>query len=347
MMTSPPFSTTNALDKHLLHAGQHHVHAQSDDGTIRHVPDQPSIGLTNTEVQRFLAAELETTILDRMYDWLWLCAAKNSEHVDALNVQLFKGRSVLATEDPALHLVWFKGKICVKPVPPALLNYDFWTRYLSTQDGSDNSRQVALGFMRSYSHLIRHRSDLAIAVTLGLVPETVDWMAWDQFITPFRHISDSNVAQRYHFGQLRLSRLNLLIRVLRPRGARDRGNNRHYYTMYWYTSAYLRQFVEAGIFVFASLSLIFSAMQVIMSLPAGGPSPAPRSAWTRHSPELSQAFWGFSVTVLLALAVGWFLLLVAPVGYTLIQQLFGYRQKRQFERDMARTDQIESAKLDA
>ncbi|KAL1602377.1 hypothetical protein SLS60_005793 [Paraconiothyrium brasiliense] len=344
MAPNPPFLKHHALDQQTLAPFQ----GPSQTPTIHHVPDQPSVPLNNQEVQDFLTAELQTTILDRMYNWLWLCATKESHRIDALHQHLFKGRSILPTEDPALHLIWFKDKVCIKPIPLCLLNHSFWLHFLPPSPEAPSalppsSTRLALGFLRSYAYLIRHRSDLAIAVENGLLPKHVDWLQWAHFIAPFRNVQDLDVAPRYHFGQLRLTRLNLLIRVLRPRSRDDAGTNRHYYTMHWYTSAYLRQFVSAGVFVFASLSLIMSAMQVILSLP----SDMAGRTWTREKDALSFAFWGFCVTVLVLLAFSWMLLLAGPVVYFGAQQVFGYKMKERFERDMERVRKSGEGKMGA
>ncbi|KAJ4348819.1 uncharacterized protein N0V89_010197 [Didymosphaeria variabile] len=332
MAPNPPFLKQHALDQQVLALSG----GPNQAATIHHVPDQPSVPLNKQEVRLFLDAELKTAILDKMYNWLWVCATKESHRIDALHQQVFKGRSIVPTEDPALHLVWFKDKVCIKPMPLCLLNHDFWLHFLpDAQDPKDAPHfdtRVALGFLRSYAHLIRHRSDLALAVEKGLLPKHVEWLQWEHFISPFRNVQDCDVAPRYHFGQFRLTRLNLLIRVLRPRSHDDAGTNRHYYTMHWHTAAYLRQFVEAGVFVFASVSLIMSAMQVILSLP----SEVQTRTWVRQSAALSFAFWGFCITVLILLAVSWMLLLAGPVLYFAAQQVFGYAKKEKFDRDMNR-----------
>ncbi|KAF2021351.1 hypothetical protein BU24DRAFT_19608 [Aaosphaeria arxii CBS 175.79] len=323
MAPNPPFPRGSALDKQSLEI-------------IDYIPDHPSITLQQDHVRMFLEAELATKILDRMYEWLWLCATKDSTRIDTLHEHVLKGRTVLVTEDPALHLVWFNDSICVKPMPLALMNHDFWTRFLAAQDEDEKTGQdasmfdpkVALGFLRSYGRIIKHRSDLAIAIEKGLLPKDFEWLDWERFIGGTRTIEDHEVARRYHFGQFRLSRLNLLIRFVRPRDRDDRGNNRHYYTMYWSTAAYLRQFVEAGLFVFASISLILSAMQVVLSLP-GEPD---TRVWIRNSSDMSLAFWGFCVMVLVGLALSWLLLLGGPVFYMTAQQIFGYQKKRLFDR---------------
>lgn len=327
MSLVPPFTKEHAIDVQALDsAAGGGPRGSLDHG---HVPDQPTVELDADIVRDFLRRELDTPILDRMYPWLWLCATKDSKRIDPLHQQVYKGRTIIATEDPALHLIWFKDNICIKPIPLALLNHDFWMQFLSSSD-AHRDRTVVLGFLRSYGLLIRHPSDFKIAEEKGLIPKGTKWLQWERFIHGFRSLSDTDVADRYHFGQIRLSRLNILIRFLRPRQPNDIGNNRHYYTTHWYTAAYLKQFVGPGLFVFGSVSLLLSAMQVILSLP----TEIDTRTWVREAASISFAFWGFCITVLVLLALSWLLLLAGPVLYTTAQQVFGYYQKKDFDKKM-------------
>ncbi|KIW99018.1 uncharacterized protein Z519_00681 [Cladophialophora bantiana CBS 173.52] len=326
MPCNPPFPGSDALDNHPLRTGP----TTSSSTALEHVPDQPNVALTQNDVARFLEDELNTAILDRMYPWLWLCTAMDSARIDALHKQIVKRRTIIASEDAALHLVWYRSDMFVKPIPPALFNYEFWKEYLNGQP-QQFDRRVVLGFLRSYGYLIRHRTDLRLAIKEGLVPENIDWLQWERFIAPFRLLEDDEVGLRYHAGQLRLSRLNILIRILRPREDGDVGTNRHYHQTQWYTASYMRQFAGPLLFIFASVSLLLSAMQVVLTLP----SDPPWHTWVVHSASIADAFWGFSVTVLVALAFSWLLLIGGPIVYLIAQQVFGYRQKCKFQRRLA------------
>jgi hypothetical protein len=61
-------------------------------------------------------------------------------------------------------------------------------------------RSIALGFLRSYAHLVQHRSDFTLAREPQLIPDNVDWLKWCRFIHHFRHIEEDQVAKRYHYG---------------------------------------------------------------------------------------------------------------------------------------------------
>jgi len=120
-------------------------------------------------------------------------------------------------ENPQLHLVWFYDQVFIKPIPRYLLSYTFW-QYLVTQP--DVLQQSVIGFLRTYSHLIRYESDYRIAMReeYGLIPkddgeERIMWERFAIFIGWFDKVADDCVNPRYHYGELRLTRLNFYTRI--------------------------------------------------------------------------------------------------------------------------------------
>jgi hypothetical protein len=103
-----------------------------------------------------LHEELSCAVLDELYPYLDLFARKSSHNIDPIHRQLQKGRRIVLTEDPGLHLVWNRGIVYIKPLPPYLLSHSFWNEHL---DPVSPHRAAALGFVRSYARLIRHHSD--------------------------------------------------------------------------------------------------------------------------------------------------------------------------------------------
>ena len=91
-----------------------------------------------------------------------------SESIDPLNSQRVKGWEIVPTEDPKLHLVRERDKICITPVPVCFLNYEFWKIYLAPSSNSTapgnrfSNRSAAIGFTRSDSHLIQYRLDFVL-----------------------------------------------------------------------------------------------------------------------------------------------------------------------------------------
>ncbi|KAJ5976547.1 hypothetical protein N7481_010254 [Penicillium waksmanii] len=77
-------------------------------------------------------------------------------------------------------------------------------------------RKAALGYLRTYFYLIQYESDLRIAQdpALFLVPTEVTWRRFCQFTDNFKDITDNEVSGRYHYGEIRLTRLNYYAPVL-------------------------------------------------------------------------------------------------------------------------------------
>ena len=130
-LSSIPYTEEEALDSTVLKIPSQ-VAAQDPviSCSVGYVPNYPSVSLHKVEVDQFLRDELSTPLLDYLYPRLWLAGKKSSQKVDALHRQLTKGRTILASEEPKLHLVWDRAHIFVKPVPACLLNYQFWEHYI-------------------------------------------------------------------------------------------------------------------------------------------------------------------------------------------------------------------------
>ncbi|GMF76432.1 unnamed protein product [Aspergillus oryzae] len=225
-----PFLPSHALDKQQLRpifeCKNPNISDQPiDPKAISYLPGEPSIGLEETTVNDYLSKELKTYLLDELYDHLWLVGRRSGRSIDALHAQRLKGRSVVPTEDPSLHLIWHRNQIYIKPIPVCLFNYTFWDIYLGpTKDNNSPTSStfdpsIAMGFLRSYAFLTPHRLDFILAKESHLIPDDIDWIAWSKFIHKFRELGDEQVAQRYHYGQLRLSRLNWAVRIVRPQHA--------------------------------------------------------------------------------------------------------------------------------
>lgn len=280
------------------------------------IPCQPCVNSCPSAVTEFLQLELDTPILDELFPHLWLVAAQMSQRVDALHVQRIKGRRVVITEDPKLHLIWHSDVIYIKPIPECLLNYGFWTRYLcsATEGGAEEVsrlREAALGFLRTYALLIRHPSDLGLAIESHLIPEYIEWPRFARFIRPFRRLHDDHVSSRYQYGQLRLTRLNWAIRVFHPSSSQQRW---YYHEMYWNTGAYIERFFAPLLFIFGSLTIILTAMQVVVTVPEG--SLQARNHWM----AVARASWGFSISMILLIMAIWMAFL-GGISVVLMMQL--------------------------
>ncbi|KAF2022564.1 hypothetical protein EK21DRAFT_83045 [Setomelanomma holmii] len=342
---SSPFPRPSALAKQRLSSaasadGRAPSPPHDDSNTsIDHIPGEPGIDLREASVCDFLSSQLDTTLLDELYNHLWLVARKSGKSVDPLNKQRVKMREIVAAEDIRLHLVWHRNKIYIKPMPLCLLNFDFWTTYLplpaeeiiphkgssvSQQRSSQPTydRKVGLGFMRSYALLVRHHVDFVLACESHLFPTDFKWEEWSKFIAHFRHIEDEEVANRYHYGQLRLSRLDWALRLFRPSSATTLW---FYELPFWSTGMYVERAIAPFIFGFASLSLGLSAMQVLVSVPEEGLGFSGIGASSLAA--MRRAFWIFSVMMLLLLGLVWILLFVIPAGVLVWQLSWGFKHR--------------------
>ena len=293
------------------------------------VPGQPNVSLDQKDVDAFLARELNTPILDELYPRLWLVARKSGANIDPLHQQRMKGREIVPAENTQLHLVWRHDKVFIKPLPECLLNHDFWMVHLSSNDEKSNQADigtnkhlVALGFVRSYTCLVRHHSDFVLAHHYYLIPEHVKWNAWCQFIRHFQDYEDTQVAKRYHYGQLRLSRLHWAVRLFQPPSAKTAW---FYEVPYWSIQTYMQRMAAPLIFGFASISLVLSSMQVIVSIPA---DKLGFGAMDDYEYKIMiQAFWIFSTVMLFLSGIVWILLPVIPISVLIWQMSWGFRNR--------------------
>ncbi len=90
------------------------------------LPGQPKMRLDwPDQLYEYLQKDLYTRELDTISPNLWLLATRSSGHVSPLHHQIVKGRRVVITEDPRLHLLWIDDRIFIKPLPLYLLSHEF------------------------------------------------------------------------------------------------------------------------------------------------------------------------------------------------------------------------------
>ncbi|KAL7942609.1 hypothetical protein V8C42DRAFT_331454 [Trichoderma barbatum] len=346
-VSEPPFSAVDALDISRLAKDRVRIPGadyptsaytpQHEIDFIDHIPGEPAISLD--EIDDFLQREFATPILDELYNVLHRFARKLSTNIDPLHEQIFKGRSIVVAENPRFHLVRRERSIFIKPIPVCLLNHEFWAYYLAsglhttrelsssplshasdrTFSVSDSYRAMALGYLRSYSHLIQHQSDFRIAKDHGLIPEDITWARWSKFISAFRLLHDEKVARRYHYGQRRLTRLNWAIFLFRPKSAGK--SLKFYHESPWSVSVFVRYAAVPLAFIFASVSLILSSMQVMLtvsddSLLSGGMN-------EDGLRTVQRIFWWFSILTLLFAALSSALLAFIPLLIIIYQVFWG------------------------
>jgi hypothetical protein len=231
--------------------------------------------------------ELSTARLDRHYSVLFLVS--NRRNISPLHHQALKGRQILLTERPDLHLVWNYTCIFIKPLPMCLLSHWFWKAHVHSlgrsKDGAHDKSGLQLeaqGFVRTYASLVRHKSDFALAQQLGLLPQgLMDWPAWCHFIQGFEHLRDYQVSRRYHYGEIRLTRLNFWCRVL-LRGT--------YFEMHHNYVLSLARVGAPYMLVFGAVAVILAALQTAVQL---GPEQSPYA-------RFAECFVPFSIALTVA-----------------------------------------------
>ncbi|PWY93558.1 hypothetical protein BO94DRAFT_459570 [Aspergillus sclerotioniger CBS 115572] len=166
-------------------------------------------------VETFLDQDLLVPRLNEIQGLLRICGRPMPPR--PLHHQIVMSREIVVTEQMDMHLVWLKNYIFIKPLPAYLLHRDFWSR----QEDSggpiipwNHRARCAWGFVLSYMALVAHRSDFDIAMKQGLLPSIVTWEMWKSLATQIlEEPSYSVVNPRFCYGELRLSRLNLVYAV--------------------------------------------------------------------------------------------------------------------------------------
>ena len=324
-MPAPPFPAAVELNKDLST-----TQARASDTCL---PSQPQLCLQDTHhLKAFLTRDLRTPELDDLARRLWLISTPKPSNINPLHYQKVKNREIVLAEDPRLHLIWYHERIYMKPLPVYLLSHAFWRDYLSSSPtATDNSPSslgsnrpplecAALGFLRTYCYLIQHESDLRIAQQehLQLIPPSVTWKQFCSLTAALQvSIEDQHVAPRYHYGEIRLSRLNLLVKIFLLQ--------RNYQEVNPQYAEYFAQFYGPLLFIFGLMSVLLSAMQVSLGVEQLKP---------RDWEKLYGVCRWFSIVSLISLAVvmGW---LVGLVLIKLLIELW-YALKFQWRKRFAR-----------
>ncbi|KAI4249974.1 MAG: hypothetical protein L6R42_008833 [Xanthoria sp. 1 TBL-2021] len=147
------------------------------------------------------------------------------------------------------------------------MSWAFWQQYLISDDSPiptnlrDSLRRGALGYLRTYFHLIRYPSDFRLAIEHHLIPEDTNFERCSRFFARFGQRLDEEVSPRYNnYGELRLGRLNFWAKFVLHRFAFQKVQVHYAY------NAYLARFYGPLLFIFAFFSVVLSAMQVSMTV---------------------------------------------------------------------------------
>jgi hypothetical protein len=270
----------------------------------------------------FLEKELLVSRINEVQDWLWLCGRPRPPR--PLHFQRLLQRNIIITENPELHMVWSVKEMFIKPMPPYLLDQDFWETYIlpSSNDRRNvkantefppmneelqrNDRRkarlaaCARGFLFSYTALIAYESDFRIAMMAGLLPSGTSWTAWQTITSDILAEHDySTVSARFRYGELRLSRLNKVFQFRNGQLIRRFSNIRT-------PTTYLEFVQEHSAFlgtVLAYIVIVLTAMQVGLAIDQ-----------LQISQEFQSVVYGFTVFSMIApLVIGVTVVLLAAI----------------------------------
>ena len=273
----------------------------------------PDTATPITACREFLLNELSVTPLDDIEGYLWM-AGLTADKIRPLHRQVVVSRKIVVCEQVHLHLVWRQGEIFVKPIPKCLLDQAFFENHIRLDP---DLYKISMGFLSTYLRLIQHKSDFTIARKHKLVPSLTTWHAWLEFSQRLQAALTDPVTQRrigfhgrYGRGELRLSRLNLIMQVFRPSRL-----VRGFIMLDTSYSAYFSQFLGAVVIAFVYVGTALAAFQVAM---------APSIA----SHKLVSAGYWFAVVILLVLVC----LAVIPIAWvillTLDNLIFALKKKK-------------------
>ncbi|EAW13274.1 uncharacterized protein ACLA_017210 [Aspergillus clavatus NRRL 1] len=229
--------------------------------TISRTPTH-HVFLVQDDIQAFLNHDLDLSRVNKIHHLLWM--AGRPMNARPLQRQKMEGYEIVPTERADLHLLKFSTSLLIKPLPEYLLSHRFWTRYLCP---SKTLHESACGLLLSYMWLVCTPLDLRLAQEHHLLPQEITWLAWRDLIASFYAHVDVNaldqVNPRYHFGELRLGRINTIYRVRFFLSHFIRG---YLYGYNRYVVFYERNFAWM-LMIFATFSLVLSAMQVAADVP--------------------------------------------------------------------------------
>ncbi|KAJ5938333.1 hypothetical protein N7466_001467 [Penicillium verhagenii] len=233
------------------------------DASLDYLPGYPRIKLSDKKsLLEFILQEIWSEDLESISGKLWWMSKQDSSNISPLHRQRVKGRQIIVTEDPRLHLVWIDDRIFLKPLPRYMTSYVFWDTFMSDQSKHGPAaklRMAALGYLRTYFYLIQYESDLRVAQdpALCLVPEDVTWSQFCRITACFNDITDNEVSGRYHYGEIRLTRLNYYAPFLLGEGHYQRVNHQY--------RAYFARIQGPVISAFAFFSILLNCMQVSLA----------------------------------------------------------------------------------
>lgn len=303
IFSEPPFSLETQLNNESL-----------DSSLI------PGEYIPLTTASEFLHTSLNQEKANAIFRHLWF--AGTPRNFRTLHEQHVFRRNIVPSEDPGLHLIWFNESIYMKPLPPCLMNYDFFQQYICT---SESLFSLACGLLYSYTHLVRYESDFRIAMKMGLirVPD-LTWKKWQAYRLELKSFLDTRpsiIDKRYRYGELRLSRLNAIYTL-------KFGQFIGYHNSYTQYAPYFSKYFTAAILIFAFASVALNAMQV-----------ATQQNTLDIPPTLATTCYRFSIAILIAVIVITVALTMVFIPIVIYDLRSGLIANKKLARDLRRRSQ--------
>ena len=149
------------------------------------------------------------------------------------------------------------------------------------------ARALATGFLLSYTALISYEHDLRIAHEHDLVPTSITWPQWRQTVKAIlasqSSVHSNSINPRYHYGELRLSRLNRIYTLTLRAPIRGYLYGYNTYHAFWGAST------KRPAAAFAYIIIVLTAMQAGLATDA-----------LQQSKVFQRASYGFTVFSIVA-----------------------------------------------
>lgn len=165
------------------------------------------------DLRSLMEYDLSIDRLERINDRLWMAGVPYLPR--PLNIQYIMSRQVVPTTDASLHLLWTAKRIFIKALPEYMLSDSFFDDHLK----QPHPYGLALGFLHTYLALVPTELDFVLAKEAKLIPMRYEWTQWRALSRRILDIYPDDeiyhrIPQRYHYGELRVSRLDKIYRIV-------------------------------------------------------------------------------------------------------------------------------------
>lgn len=300
-------------------------------GTYQHERRIISINKNDPDsVELYMTRDLDVSRLNEIHKHLWLAGLPQVSR--ALHNQVRLGRKIVITESADLHLVWRDNVLNLKPLPDYLLSHSLWS---STFCHNRELFESAKGFLYSYTWLVCSKSDLRIAHEKGLISDSVQWEHWAPFsaaVVSCIQENPTDLNPRYIYGELRLSRLNLIYRLCKNTANFYRLIRGYEYSYHQYSTYFERNF-KWVLTAIVYITVVLGAMQVGLA-----------TTELNGNAMFSRASYGFTLFSILAPLITLFfgalmmlILAVFNMRYALTQRIYSQKMYAEaFRKDSVR-----------